>query len=350
MRIFSAPVFWNIRTVAQLVGRAIDLPLAQLVDEIGEGTSGSDREAVLAALNGVLGDYLAETKNPLAIEMQLCFDGRPLDLDPRALSERLPGAGQKLLVLIHGSAMNDRQWNRQGHDHGAALAGDLAYTPLYLHYNSGLHISTNGRALASLLERLVNAWPEPIDDLVLLGFSMGGLVARSACHYGEELAHDWRARLSKLVCLGTPHHGAPLERSGVWADLILGMNRYSAPFARLGRIRSAGITDLGFGNILDEHWAGRDRFRAAGDVRSVLSLPKGVDCYAIAATRSTEPMKKLPGDGLVPIDSALGRHEKPELTLPFPAEHQWIGFGLRHLDLLDGPEVYATIRSWLSRR
>jgi pimeloyl-ACP methyl ester carboxylesterase len=244
--------------------------------------------------------------------------------------------------------MNDRQWLRRGHDHGAALARDFGHTPVYLLYNSGLHISTNGRALAELLERLVAEWPTPLDELVILGHSMGGLVARSACHFGELAGHLWRGKLRKLICLGSPHHGAALERGGSWVDLLLGSSRYSAPLARLGKIRSAGVTDMRFGNVLDEHWQGRDRFAHGGDTRDPLQLPSGVECYAIAATTALQARGKLPGDRLVSVDSALGRHHKPQLTLAFPAAHQWIGFGMSHLDLLSRTEVYATIRRWLS--
>jgi pimeloyl-ACP methyl ester carboxylesterase len=250
--------------------------------------------------------------------------------------------------------MNDLQWRRQGHDHGAALAKDLGFTSVYLHFNSGLHVSTNGRELAGLLERLVAEWPVPLDELVILAHSMGGLVARSACHYGEASAHAWRPALSKLVGTGCPHHGAPLERGGSWVDVLLGISRYSAPLARLGKIRSAGVTDLRFGCVLDEHWEGRDRFARAADPRRLLELPRGVECYAIAATLSAEKegakphSRQLRWDGLVPVDSALGRHERPELTLGFPEAHQWIAYGAGHLDLLSRADVYERIRSWLS--
>ena len=250
---------------------------------------------------------------------------------------------------MHGSCLNDRQWTRQGHDHGAALARDLGFTPVYLHYNSGLHISTNGRAFAELLERLVAAWPAPLDELVIVAHSMGGLVARSACHFGEAAGHAWRRKLRKLVCLGSPHHGAPLERGGHWIDLLLGVSRYSAPLARLGKIRSAGVTDLRFGNVLDEHWEGRDRFAHAGDPPQPAEAARR---RGVLRDRGDEvaarPAASSASDGLVPVDSALGRHAKPELTLGFPEAHQWIGFGMGHLDLLSRAEVYETIRSWLS--
>lgn len=344
-RALTGLVYGSIRGVTQLVGAGLDLALAQLTPLLGESASRPEREALLAALNGVLGDYLSDTGNPLAISTRLRHGGRPLELEAQALRAAFPEAAGKLLVLVHGSCMSDLGWSRQGHDHGAALASDLGYTPVHLHYNSGLHVSTNGRAFAALLEQLVAAWPAPLGELAIVAHSMGGLVSRSACHYGE--GHRWRGKLRALVCLGTPHHGAPLERGGNRVNHLLNISRYSAPLARLGKIRSAGVTDLRFGNVLDEHWAGRDRFAHHGDRRGSLSLPAGVACYAIAATTALRPGGRLPGDGVVPVDSALGRHVEPALTLGFPETHQWIGFGMGHLDLLSRAEVYQTLRRWL---
>jgi hypothetical protein len=244
--------------------------------------------------------------------------------------------------------MHYSQWQRNGHDHGAALAAELDATAMYVDYNSGLHISTNGRALSALLERLVAHWPTPVDELVLLAHSMGGLVSRSACAYGESEDHRWRQKLRALVSLGTPHHGAPLERGGNWVDLLLTLSRYSSPLARLGQIRSAGVTDMRFGNTLDEHWRGRDRFALAADPRAAVRLPEGVACFAIAATRTPSDVATLTSDGLVPVDSALGRHGKPELALRFHETNQWIGHGMGHLDLLSRPAVYSTLHRWLS--
>ena len=176
--------------------------------------------------------------------------------------------------MVHGSCMSDRQWCRSGHDHGAELARDLGYQAVYLHYNSGRHVSTNGREFAGQLESLVSGWPAPLDEIVIVAHSMGGLVTRSACHHAEVSHLTWRAKLRTMVFLGTPHHGAPLERGGNWLDFLLGVSRYSAPLAQLGKIRSAGVTDLRFGNVLDEHWEGRDRFEKGADRRSPLPLPE----------------------------------------------------------------------------
>jgi len=348
-KLLSAPTYGAIRGATHIVDVGLDLALTRLAPLLGRtGRVGSDRGAVLAALNGVLGDYLAATDNPLAITMRLCSGGTPLVLSPKALAARFK-EGERLLVLVHGSSMGDTQWLRHGHDHGAALARQRGFVPLYVRYNSGLHVSQNGRALASLLERLIGAWPRRggKPELVLLAHSMGGLVARSACLTGEARGHLWRTRLRSLVTLGCPHHGAPLERGGNWAESLLGLSRYSAPIGRLGRLRSAGVTDLRYGNLVDSDWQGRNRFALAGDPRAVIGLPQGVACFAVAGSTSTAASGKLAGDGLVPVDSALGRHADPARTLDFGDEHCFVAFGTRHLELLDSQVVYAQLRRWL---
>jgi PGAP1-like protein len=347
-RIVTRPIYGLLQGVMQLIGGGVDRALAQLAPLLGASVPGSEREAVLAVLNGVLGDYLSERGNPLAIEMRLRHAGAPLVLTADALRAALPDAGDKLVVLVHGSCMNDRQWNQRGHDHGAALARDLGYTPIYVQYNSGLHISINGRALDALLEPLVTAWPVPLAELSIVGHSMGGLVARSACHAGDQADRAWRRQLRSLVTVGTPHHGAPLERGGAWVDQLLGLSRYSAPFSRLGQIRSAGVTDLRHGNARDDDWQGLARFGHHDDRRHPLPLPAGVRCYAIAGTTATAPGAHPPGDGLVPVDSALGVHASPARSLAFPDAHRFIAAATGHVELLGAPAVYAQLRSWLA--
>jgi hypothetical protein len=246
--------------------------------------------------------------------------------------------------------MNDLQWQRDGHDLGATLARNLDYTPLYLHYNSGLHVSSNGGALAALLERLLDAWPHPRARLTLLCHSMGGLVARSAVHQARQAVQRWPGRLDDLVFLGTPHHGAPLERAGNGLDIVLGATPYAAPFARLGKVRSAGITDLRHGFLVESDWAGRDRFARGTKHRTHVPLPDGVRCFSAAATISKVPgdvSARLLGDGLVPFRSALGLHTDPARCLAFEPAHQWVGHGMNHLDLLNHAEVDAQVLRWL---
>lgn len=343
-RVATDIVYGGIRAVTKLVGLGLDGALKQLVPLLSENTPGKERAAVLAVLNGVLGDYLHDTQNTLEIKMR--FRERKNCVPEALIESRLPKRG-KLLVLVHGSCMNDRQWSVDGHDHGAALARDLGYQPAYLHYNSGLHVSTNGAELAHLIGELVSKNPTPIDEIVIVGHSMGGLVARSACHIAEKEALSWRDKLHSIVFLGVPHHGSPLERAGNWADTLLGVSKYSAPLSRLGKIRSAGVTDLRYGNVLDEHWQGRDRFEMARDNRAPLPLPEGVACFAIAGSAGGDSRGLLPDDGLVPVSSALGQHKTASLTLAFADSHKWIGKGVMHMQLLSDTEVYKKIHSWL---
>jgi hypothetical protein len=340
------------RATTATTGRLFEAVLGQRTRVRHVHASSREREAVLAAVNGLFGDLLARVDNPLAIGMSLRRHGLALQLERAALAEAIGTPGGKLVVLVHGLCCDDLRWLRGNHDHGAALARDLGYTPLYLHYNSGRHVSTNGREFAALLERLVDEWPVPVDELAILGHSMGGLVARSACHYARQEKQAWLARLTHLVFLGTPHHGAPLERHGNWLGVLLGRSVVTAPLARLGRLRSAGITDLRYGNLVDEDWRDRDRFAHEGDMRRHVPLPKGVNCHAIAgsAGRSGNDLRdRLLGDGLLPVDTALGRHVEPARNLAFPPSHQWVAFGTHHLDLLNRTEVYEKIRGWLAQ-
>ncbi len=343
-RLMTAPTYGAIRGVTNIVGAGLELAVSKIEPLIDQ--AGAERGSLLAAINGVVGDYLAATGNSLAIEMRLCLAGQPIELSSDKIRALVPES-RKILLLMHGSCLDESSWLRKGHDHGAALAAEFGYVPLYLRYNSGLHISENGRALAAMLENLLKAWPWPVEDFVILAHSMGGLVARSACLVASEESLIWRSKLKTMITMGCPHHGAPLERSGNWVDQILEISRYSSPFARLGRIRSAGVTDLRYGNVLDEHWIGRDRFARMNDPRESIQLPDGVACFTIAATTASSPAKILPGDGLVPVESALGQHKNPFLALDFKESHRCIAWGTNHLGLLSSKFVYQQLVEWL---
>ncbi len=311
----------------------------------------SGHDTALGVLNGVLGDHLAATGNPLAISMGLRRDGARLELSRAALREAVPCAGSRILVQAHGLCMHPGHWGRAGRDEVAAAGARLGYTTLQLHYNTGLHIAANGRALAALLETLLEQWPVEVRELAVVGHSMGGLVARSAHHYGTLAGHAWPARLRKLVFLGTPHHGSPLERAGNGLDTLLGLSPYSRPFTRLGRVRSHGITDLRFGILLEQDWAARDRYAPMRkDPRTPLPLPARVECYTAAALHADNDAAlsaRLLGDGLVPLASALGEHEDERFRLDFPRDNRWIGTSLGHFDLVSSPRLLARLERWL---
>ncbi|MGQ0799069.1 MAG: lipase family alpha/beta hydrolase [Pseudomarimonas sp.] len=331
----SGLVYRSVRGITRAVGVGLDVSLRRLAPLLDkQPLPPVAREATLAALNGVLGDYLQASGNALAIRMEWRSDGRAFA--PRAADGGAPAAStNKLVLLIHGLCMNDRQWFRAGHDHGAALTS-LGYTPIYLRYNSGLKVADNGRQLAAAIDDLLAAWPLPVDEIVLLGHSMGGLVARSAIHYGATAHRSWLAKLKSLICLGTPHLGSPLERAGNKVDMLLGFSPYSAPFARLGMIRSAGIQDLRHGRVVD-------------DVATTAVLPPDLDLFLVAASRQTtaDIGKRPAGDGLVPVDSALGVDADPSRELKVPAAHRVTVYDHDHFDLLSSAEVAAHLQRWL---
>ena len=337
-------VYRSIQGTTRLVGDGLDGLLAPFDRPLGDASHPSPRrDALVAALNGVLGDHLQRSGNPLALPFQLRQSGRTLD--PATLGPQAPG---RVLLLVHGLCMSDGGWRRNGHDHGQALAPVLGAAPVHAFYNSGLHISHNGRLLAQALQDLVHGWPVPLTRLDIVGHSMGGLVARSALAQAAAAGHDWPARLQSLVFLGTPHHGAPLERAGNWLHRVMDLSPYAAPFTRLSRLRSQGITDLRHGNLLDTDWQGHHREDSA-DHRRPVPLPAGLQCWAIAGTVGGAGQRgSMVSDGLVTVDSALGHHRRPALRLGLPPERTWVGHGIHHLDLLSDPVVYRKLLSWLT--
>ena len=341
-------VYTSIRIVNQVARTVTDLVLD--LSSRGSQSHAPERESdsFRSVLNGVLGDHLFDSGNPLAIPTSFRRRGGSLPLDREGLAAAVPEATGKILLLVHGLCMSDRSWRRRGHDHGAALERELGYTAVYLRYNSGRHVSENGRELAALLETLLASWPVAVEELTIVAHSMGGLVARSAYHYAVEAGRRWPEQLSRLVFLGTPHHGAPLERGGNWLQSMASVSPYTAPLSRLGMLRSAGITDLRFGNVTDEDWRDCDRFARGADGRVCVPLPARIDCHAIAATLGGAD--HFLGDGLVPVASALGRHSEARRCLSFAESRQWVGVRMNHLELLDRPEVYAKLGEWLAIR
>jgi hypothetical protein len=336
--------------------RVLDGPaeslLAWLVAALGSPAAGrpphSDCEAIIAALNGVMGDHLAATDHPLAIRMEFRDAGQPLVLSRLEMRSRLVDATPRPLILLHDLCLNDLQWRRADHDHGAALARELGFTPIYLHYNSGLSVSTNGRILALLMERLFDAWHVPIEHMAMLGHGMGGLVARSALHHApfiQRAGLRWPARVKALACLGTPHQGAPLQRPEHGVELLLGAAPHVAPLTGLGKLRSAGIRDMRLGNITSA---------PVGDTGNhqcqQVGLPDSVRCFAVAGSLSASDAASkgnLLDDGLVPVASALGRHHRPDRRLAFADDCQAVVHETDHLDLLASSAVFENLIQWL---
>jgi pimeloyl-ACP methyl ester carboxylesterase len=275
-----------------------------------------------------------------------------------SLRRAFPHATPRVAVFLHGLAETEEWWRRRsapsaGEDRrpfGVRLRRDLGMTPVELRYNTGLHVSDNGARLAELLERLVAAWPVPVEDLVLVGHSMGGLVARSACHQAGELGHAWCGALRHVVTLGTPHHGAPLEKAVHATAWLLRAVPESRFVADILDMRSAGIRDLGYGNLREDDWRDADAAALLRDGRIPVPLHPGCSHTFITATVTRDPRHPLGwlvGDLLVRSESAGGRCR--ERTIPVPPESVVHLGGLTHFDLLDHPLVYERLREVLAR-
>ena len=309
-----------------------------------------------------MGDRLVESDNPLATPMTLRFKNEVLNWEAMPDKALLTG---KVLIVVHGLCMNDLQWTVQQDDksfnHAETLAAKLGYTPVYVRYNTGLHTSQNGQTLSNQLELLSALWPVPLTEISVLVHSMGGLVTRSAVHSAQHSKRQWVNKLKNIVFLGTPHHGAPLEKAGNWIDVLLGVTPYSAPFKRLVELRSSGITDLRFGYVLDSDWqtqGSQDRFKSKTKQeqadREHLPLPneaEGVACFTVAATLAAKRSllaDRLIGDGLVPLNSALGVHSDPDRSLVFAKSSQLIVYRTSHMALLGSTEVSEQLLTWLN--
>ena len=325
-------VYRTVRGITRLVGvgvtGVIRLLGAQEIVELGPAV-GKARENLISILNGVVGDHLFLSGNPLAIQMHLRSSQVVL-----AHGHALP-EGKKYVLFIHGLCLNENHWRADAHVQALI---ELGYAPLFLHYNTGRNVSDNGIELSALLQ---TRFSDTESQLVVVAHSMGGLVIRSALQAGQTSDLAWPTRLSKIIFLGTPHLGAPLERSGNWIHALWQATPYAGALAPIAKIRSAGITDLRHGQIL------------AGDANSAahVALPKKIMCYAIAATLAKTPGEfsdEVVGDGLVPISSALGQHADSTRRLGFPKSKTKIMRGIGHLDLLHAPKVTAQIRHWLA--
>lgn len=299
---------------------------------------------VANAVNGVLGDYMLNSHNPLALPMVL-YD-RYGQLQRGELSGRV-------IILVHGLCMNHLSW-APGESSG--LGEHILYhqqqaNVLYLNYNTGRRISSNGRTFSNVLEDLIKRNPR-ITTIDLIGHSMGGLVSRSALFYGKQSAYDWINYVENLVCIGSPHQGAVLERLGFMFQEKIGKVPFASVLAQLANMRSAGIIDLRHGSVRDDDWEHLDaKIGQMDDCRKPAPLPSRVNTYLIAGTleRESSSSKTLEaiGDYLVSVKSALGDHPHPQFRLKVPEDHKAVFYGLNHFEIQHHPRVREQIIAWL---
>ncbi len=315
-------------------------PSSQIRHRIHDGV-----ESAMAILNGIAGDYIREQESHLAMPMRFYQERRPVGLTRGSLLQAHPDAASTVCIFVHGLCLNEKAWEYPGEpskNYGSLLQRDLGYTPFFVRYNSGLHVSENGKDLSGLIADLLDAYPRRVEEIVLIGHSQGGLVIRSACHYGRDDPADWTSRVSRIFFLGTPQLGAPLEKfvNVLTASLKIVKTPSLQSVADFLNFRSAAIKDLRFGYTLDEEWEGLDPDALLQNNRRHTPLPPGAKHYAIAASLTKEPehpLGRFLGDAMVRLSSAAGplRADAPGL----PDEHCAVISGTNHFALSRHPAV-----------
>jgi pimeloyl-ACP methyl ester carboxylesterase len=311
--------------------------------------------AVISALNGAFGDTLVRRRNALALDMTIRRKGRDVEVTRSELSVAYPNAKQKLAVFVHGLCETDEAWNgfparptARRVPYGHRMEIELGYSPIFVRYNTGRHISENGRDLADLLENVVAEWPTDVHELVLIGHSMGGLVSRSACHYGAGSA--WVAKVHHVFTLGTPHRGAPLEQAANAASVALARLPETRAIAKALNLRSSGIKDLRYGYLVDECWMDQDCDAYLRDTSREVPFLATARHYFICATLTREAdaaASRIIGDLLVLRPSAWA-HESNAKRLRFPIEHYYHLGKANHFDLLNHPAIFDQMRRCLA--
>lgn len=305
------------------------------------------RDNVVSALSGLIGDTMAQERNPLRVKLGFYREGHRLLLTAPVLEASYPEASGRLAVFIHGLCCNEHSWRLYAEQHapyGDQLAG-LGYTPLYLRYNTGLHISLNGRTLARAIDKLAAHWPVPVTELVLIGHSMGGLVARSAAYKAAKSNMAWPSKVSHILCLGTPHTGAPLEQFVHAATPVLEAFPLSRPLAKVLAVRSEGIRDLRHGFVADEHWKKRTAEERNADARTEIPRLATVKYHFIGSSIGIDEhhwLGKAIGDGLVKLPSSTARELADADTATLYSAH--------HMQLLNHPAIYKEIAQRLAAK
>jgi pimeloyl-ACP methyl ester carboxylesterase len=332
-------------TAAALAGEA-----AALIYADGQPAGREPRgNLALAALNAIAGDQPGLA--PLAIPMAVRVGGSDVELASREIAAAFPRATTFLAVFVHGLAETEDSWRlRAGESqpYGSRLHAEFGYTPVYIRYNTGRHVSESGHDLADLLARLTAAWPTDIDEILLVGHSMGGLVIRSACHYGRQADDAWVDRVRHVFYLASPHLGAPLARVAGLAGWALAQAAETRPFATLV-MGSSSVRDLRYGYVLDDDWSGCDQDCCVRDHRGDVPLLATANHYAISATVTADPghpLGAVAGDLLVQPASAHGRRGARQ-HVPFRVESGQRFGGMHHFDLLNHPDVWAAMHGLL---
>lgn len=311
----------------------------------------------VSGVNGLFGDLLRERRNGLALEMAFYDGGRPIPLRG-GLGREPQSLGARVCIFVHGLGCNEGLWvfrdsERSGEEtsYGALLEADLGYTPFYVRYNTGLSVAENGKALVSLVADLVDVYPVAIEEIVLIGHSMGGLVLRSACHYGVQHGSTWVDRITRVFYLGTPHEGAGLEKAT--SAMVAVLHAVPNPITRLVAdaldLRSQGVKDLQYGTLLEPDVMDDLPQGTSAHHRKAVPWLAHARHYLIDGTLTDDPSHAaaaILGDGLVVGVSAPRARPTESGACALPAEDTKVFPGVHHFELARSREVYEQVRLW----
>ncbi len=282
--------------------------------------------ALVGAVLGLIGDHVAEVEPDLDWPTTLhTASGRAVATVGGSVA--VPDAAE-LVVLLHGLCETELAWSLGSTPERPSLPALLAAPDrvvLQARMNSGRRPADLGRDLAGLLEAA-----GPSGRIVLVGHSMGGLVARAALRTGAAAGHAWVGRCDTVVTLGTPHLGAPLEKA------VAALVRVGAPVPEVAAVtrwfeqRSAGIRDLRHG--VDDDGA------APGVAVVAAPLPPHVRLHTVGA--ALPRVGEVLGDGLVRRGSAHARSARRPVMARRGATLDIDG---SHFDLLTDPRVTAHV-------
>jgi pimeloyl-ACP methyl ester carboxylesterase len=354
----SRAVYGGVRRALRAGARGAGAALAMRSGDDGAALAATPAGAVtLGALNGLWGDRLTDGGHRHAFGMEIRRGGEAVRIEPGAVAAAFPDATSRLAVFVHGLCETDESWRhfplrgeRIGRrTYGERLQDELSFTPIEVRYNTGLRISSNGRQLARMLDELIAAWPAAVEEVALIGHSMGGLVARSACHYGELEGLPFTDPVRHVFCLGAPHLGADLEKGVNALGWALGRLPEGRAFGTLLNARSVGIKDLRYGSCVEEDWSDCDPDEFLRDRCQEVPFLPDANYYFIAASLGEGPLGSLIGDLLVRTPSASGRGTGKGRRIPFEVDNGLELSGLTHFDLLNHPAVYEQIRAWILR-
>lgn len=309
---------------------------------------------VVAAVNGLIGDELRMLDDPQAITMAVRLEGEDVPPTGWQLAEAFREGTSHPVVFLHGLCENDESWANfakvSGTTYAQRILAETDGTPVMIRYNTGLHISENGKHLDALLQQLVASWPVPVTRLTLVGHSMGGLVARAATNHATASGQTWQQLVRDVVCLGTPHTGAALEKVAHLGSRLLRFWPESRPFSTLLDSRSAGIVDLRHGYISQDEWEGQDLTGQWGLDRIAAAPLPNAEYHFVAATLGASqrhPYSSVLGDLLVHFSSATGVGRSGPVV--DGARFEYIP-SAHHFVLLNHPRVGDWLVEWINVR